>query len=80
MVATAIVFVRRPSTTATAVCTERSRSPHQADDDAGVQSIGSAVIDVSPGDYFELLARQSSASTKNVAADDLTWFAIEVVE
>jgi len=48
--------------------------------DAGVQSIGSAVIDVSPGDYFELLARQTSGSTKNVAADELTWFAIEVVE
>ena len=48
--------------------------------DAGVQSIGSAVVDVTPGDYFELLARQTSASPKNVAADELTWFAIEVVE
>jgi hypothetical protein len=48
--------------------------------DAGVQSIGSAVVDVTPGDYLELVARQSSASTKNVAADELTWFAIEVVE
>jgi hypothetical protein len=48
--------------------------------DAGVQGIGSAVVDVTPGDYFELVARQTSASTKNVAADELTWFAIEVVE
>ena len=48
--------------------------------DAGVQSIGSAVVDVSPGDYFELVARQTSGSAKNVAADELTWFAIEVVE
>jgi len=48
--------------------------------DAGVQSIGSAVVDVTPGDYFELVARQTSASPKNVAADELTWFAIEVVE
>jgi hypothetical protein len=47
--------------------------------DAGVQSIGSAVVDVTPGDYFELVARQTSPSTKNVAADELTWFAIEVV-
>jgi len=46
----------------------------------GVQSIGSAVVDVTPGDYFELIARQTSGSTKNVAADELTWFAIEVVE
>ena len=48
--------------------------------DAGVQGIGSAVVDVAPGDYFELMARQTSASTKNVAADELTWFALEVVE
>ena len=48
--------------------------------DSGVQGIGSAVVEVTPGDYFELIARQTSASTKNVAADELTWFAIEVVE
>ena len=48
--------------------------------DAGVQSIGSAVVDVTPGHYFELIARQTSGSTKNVAADELTWLAIEVVE
>jgi hypothetical protein len=45
-----------------------------------VQSIGSAVVHVTPGDYFQLIARQTSGSTKNVAADELTWFAIEVVE
>ena len=50
------------------------------EDDAGVQSIGSAVIDVAGGDYFELIARQTSGSTKDVAANELTWFAIEVVE
>jgi hypothetical protein len=44
-----------------------------------VQSIGSTVVDVTPGNYFEL-ARQTSGSTKYVAADELTWFAIEVVE
>ena len=48
--------------------------------DSGVQSAGSAAVDVMPGDYFELIARQTSGSTKNVAADELTWFAIEVVE
>ena len=48
--------------------------------DAGVQSIGSAVVDVTPGDYFELIANQTSGAAKNVAADELTWFAIEVVE
>jgi hypothetical protein len=37
-------------------------------------------VGVSAGDYFELIARQTSVSTKNVAADELTWFAIEVVE
>ena len=40
----------------------------------------SAVVQVTPGDYFELIVRQTSGSTKNVAADELTWFAIEVVE
>lgn len=45
-----------------------------------MQGIGSAVVDVTPRDHFELIARQTSASTKNVAADELTWFAIEVVE
>jgi hypothetical protein len=48
--------------------------------DAGVQSIGSAVVDVTAGDYFELIARQTSGATKNVAADELSWFAIELVE
>ena len=32
------------------------------------------------GDYFEVSDRQTSSSTKNVAADELSWFAIEVVE
>jgi hypothetical protein len=32
------------------------------------------------GGDFKLIARQTSASTKDVAADELTWFAIEVVE
>jgi hypothetical protein len=45
-----------------------------------VQSIDSVVVDVTPGDYLELIARQTSGSTKNVAADELTWLAIEVVE
>jgi hypothetical protein len=48
--------------------------------DAGVQSIGCAVVDVAPSDHFELIARQTSGSTKNVAADEFSWFAIEVVE
>jgi hypothetical protein len=42
--------------------------------------LGSAVVDVTPGDYFELIVRQTSGSTRNVAANELTWFAIEVVE
>jgi hypothetical protein len=45
-----------------------------------VQSISITVVDVTPGDYFELIARQTSGSTKNVAVNELTWFAIEVVE
>jgi hypothetical protein len=48
--------------------------------DGGVQSLGTGVVDVTPGDYFELIARHTFASTKNVAADEFTWFAIEVVE
>jgi hypothetical protein len=32
-----------------------------------------AVIDITPGDRFELIARQTSASTKNIAAHELTW-------
>jgi hypothetical protein len=48
--------------------------------DAGVQSIGRGVVNVTPGDYLEFIARQTSGATKNVAADELTWFAIEVVE
>jgi hypothetical protein len=43
-----------------------------------LQSIGRAVIDVTPGDCFQL--PPTSGSTKNVAADELTWLAIEVVE
>jgi hypothetical protein len=35
---------------------------------------------VTPGDYFKLIARQTSGSTKNLADDELTWFALEVVE
>jgi hypothetical protein len=38
------------------------------------------VVDVTTGDHFEFIARQTSGSTENVAADELTWFAIEVVE
>jgi predicted cupin superfamily sugar epimerase len=48
--------------------------------DSGVQGIGAGVVEVTAGDYFELIARQTSASAKNVAADELTWFALEVVE
>jgi hypothetical protein len=33
--------------------------------------------DLTPGDYFEIIVRQTSGSTKNVAADELTWFAVE---
>jgi hypothetical protein len=46
----------------------------------GVQSIGRAVVEVTLGDYVELIARQTSGATKDVAADELTWFAIEVAE
>jgi hypothetical protein len=45
-----------------------------------LQSIGRAVIDVTPGDYFQLIAPPTSGATKNVAANELTWFALEVVE
>jgi hypothetical protein len=45
-----------------------------------VESIRTGVVNVTPGDYFELVARQTSGSTKNAATDELTWFAIEVAE
>ena len=46
--------------------------------DSGLQNASTAVVEVIVGDYFELIVRQTSGSTKNVAADELTWFAIEV--
>jgi hypothetical protein len=45
-----------------------------------VQGIGTALVDVQPGDYFGLIVRQTSGSTKNTVADEITWFAIEVVK
>jgi len=45
-----------------------------------VQNFSTAVVAVSAGDYFEFIARQTSGSTKNVAAAPDTWFSIEVVE
>ena len=71
--------------TATSGCTRTapcSSAPAKESDagDGGVQSIGTGVVNIAPGDCFELIARQTSGSTKNVAADELTWFAIEVVE
>jgi hypothetical protein len=53
---------------------------NNGDRDAGIQGIGRVVVDVTLGDYFELIARQTSSATKNVAADELTWFAIKAVE
>jgi hypothetical protein len=41
---------------------------------AGVQSIGSAVLDSTLGDHFELMAHQT------LAANELTWFASKLVE
>jgi hypothetical protein len=31
------------------------------------------------GGYFKLFARQTSGSTKDVMANELAWFAVEVV-
>jgi hypothetical protein len=45
-----------------------------------VQNLGTGAVDVTPGVYFDLLARQTSSSTSNVAANELTWYAIKVVE
>jgi hypothetical protein len=58
----------------------RSGHPQGREDegDSGVQSIGTGMVDVTPGDYFELIARQTSASTRTLRPM-LTWFAIEVV-
>jgi len=39
-----------------------------------------AVVDVPPHDNFELIPSQTSGATKNAAADELTWFAVEVGE
>lgn len=45
--------------------------------DAGVQSIGSAVVEVTPSDYFELIARQTPpVQPRTHSADELAWFAI----
>jgi hypothetical protein len=38
------------------------------------------VVEVTPADCFELIACQTSGVTKDVAANELTRFAIEVVE
>jgi hypothetical protein len=40
--------------------------------DRAFKAMGSAVIDITPGDRFELIARQTSASTKYIAAHELT--------
>jgi hypothetical protein len=48
--------------------------------DAGVQTNRQRRGRCHPGDDFELVARQTSGATKDVVADELTWFAIEVVE
>jgi hypothetical protein len=47
-----------------------------------VLHVNSAVLNVSPGDYFELMAYQSSGGTLNVidSADNLTWFTMEIIE
>ena len=73
---------RRPAARGTAAGGHHRRclDPSIGEGDPGVQGSSIAVIDVTPGDYFEVIARQTSASTKNVAADELTWFALEVVE
>lgn len=52
-------------------------------DDAAVVAVTpdeEAAVPMHPDNCFELIARQPSASTKNVATYELTWFAIEVVE
>lgn len=44
--------------------------------------VGTAVIDVTVGDYFELYARQTAASSlsTNIATPTLTWVCLEVIE
>ena len=42
--------------------------------DSGARSIGTGVVEVTPSDYFELITRQTSDATKDVPADELTWF------
>ena len=44
-----------------------------------MQSIGTGVVNIAPGDCFELIARQTSGSTKNVVDDEFTWFALEPI-
>lgn len=38
-----------------------------------VLSIGSAVVEATPGDHFDLIARQTSGSAKDATAEELTW-------
>jgi NAD-dependent dihydropyrimidine dehydrogenase PreA subunit len=73
------VLLRAPLDTPERPCILR-RSRESDEGDAGVQSIGSGVVEVTPGDYFELIARQTSGTTKTVGADELTCSALEVVE
>jgi hypothetical protein len=36
--------------------------------EVSAESIGTGAVNVTPGDYFEITARQTSSATKNVAA------------
>jgi hypothetical protein len=47
---------------------------------ADVQGVAGAAVDVTPGDYLKLDSRQITGSAADIAAGELTWFAVEVAE
>ena len=55
---------------------------YQADGATPYANVSSGVIEVSVGDYFELVCRQDTAGDETVAGgvNNGTWFAIEVIE
>jgi len=43
------------------------------------QNLGSGVISVTPGDYFEVWCLQNSGSTLTIANDNITWFSMTIL-
>jgi hypothetical protein len=46
----------------------------------GWMNVATGAVEVTAGDYFELIVRQSSGSSINIVNSDNTWFSLEIVE